>query len=510
MWVQPTSLRNRMLFCIGSVHLLAAVLVAWVSYLSLSSVVATAKDDQMQMLAASYAQSTSVPAMRNIAQPDLVARGIFVIQIWSSKGELISASVPDLPIPMQNASGFSLVRTGEADADEWRVYSGPFVASADPMDAQGLRVQVALSTEYLRQIVVDRAFKSVLPIALLLPLSFAALWLLVGFSSRSLRSVAMDVSRQDERNLSELSPTRVPDEIAPLVVAYNSLLARLRRAFSSQERFVQDAAHELRTPIAAVSLQLENLRCYVPPGEASEQFDQLEGGVARSAHLIEQLLRLSRQESETARPFDDGTCEVDVAAVLRESVGQLMGHADKRNIDVGFEGRIHVAVRASESDLRSIFDNLIGNAVRYSGEDGIVDVVLHDLDGHAVVDVIDSGPGIPAEYLDRAFDRFFRVPGTDASGSGLGLSIAQVAAERNGLHVELINRHQDGASSARDLAGLIARVHLPGKPTSAQSMKNGPSRFRRSRRSRQGAAHGGREGALVSAAVPAEDLGLHR
>lgn len=460
-----------MLAGMGAVHILAAVLVAWISYASLSSVLATAKDDQMQMLATSYSQSTSVPVMRDLSPADIVERGIFVIQIWSTQGRLLSTSLPDLKMPLQDSTGFTLVRTGPGDADEWRVYSSPpHAASADPADEQQVRVQVVLSTEYLRQIVIERAAKSVLPIALLMPLSFAVLWFLVWSSSRALRDVAMEVSRQDERNLSELSPARVPDEIAPLVVAYNTLLARLRQAFTSQGRFVQDAAHELRTPIAAISLQLENLRGYVPQGDASERFTQLEGGVARSRHLIEQLLRLSRQENETAPSSTEAIQEVDVASVLRESVGQLMAHADRRRIDVGFDGRIPASVRASVADLRSVFDNLIGNALRYAPEGGVVDVLLYDAGGHAVVDVIDNGPGIAPEYIDRAFDRFFRVPGTDASGSGLGLAIARVAAERNGLRVELINRGQ-GTS------GLVARVHLPARPANDGPPAQSPRRF---------------------------------
>lgn len=457
-WRKPTSLRDRMLIGMGAVHILAAVLVAWFSYASLSNVLATAKDDQMQMLATSYSQSTRVPVMRNLSATDLIKRGIFLIQIWSSDGVLLSSSVPDVQMPLQQTTGFKIVQTGPRPANEWRVFSSPArPVSTEPTDERQVRVQVVLSTEYLHQIVIDRAIKSMLPIALALPLSFAVLWFLVWSSSRSLHNVAMEVSRQDERNLTELSPTRVPDEIAPLVIAYNTLVARMRKAFTSQGRFVQDAAHELRTPITAISLQLENLRAYVPPGDASERFAQLEGGVARSRHLIEQLLRLSRQESEATLSSSEATDEIDVASVLRESIGQLMVHADRRHIDVGFDGPISAALRAPEAELRSVFDNLIGNAVRYAPERGIVDVRLYRADDHAVVDVIDNGPGIAPEFIDRAFDRFFRVPGNGASGSGLGLAIALVAAERNGLRLELVNR--DHGTS-----GLIARVHLPAQP----------------------------------------------
>ncbi len=116
--------------------------------------------------------------------------------------------------------------------------------------------------------------------------------------------------------------------------------------------------------------------------------------------------------------------------LLRESVSQLMVLADARRVDIGFEGSIAAVVSAPAAELRSVFDNLIDNALRYAPEGGVVDVKLHEVDGHAVVDVLDNGPGIPQAVIGRVFDRFFRVPGAVAGGSGLGLAIARTAAER--------------------------------------------------------------------------------
>ncbi|MCY1378481.1 Adaptive-response sensory-kinase SasA [compost metagenome] len=127
--------------------------------------------------------------------------------------------------------------------------------------------------------------------------------------------------------------------------------------------------------------------------------------------------------------------------------------ADARRIDVGFEGLTAAVVHAPAAELRSVFDNLIDNALRYAPEGGVVDVRLHRVDGQAVVDVLDNGPGIPPTELERVFDRFFRVPGAAVGGSGLGLAIARTAAERHGLRIELRNR-DDGP-------GLRARVVLP-------------------------------------------------
>ncbi|VTU20826.1 Sensor protein QseC [Variovorax sp. PBS-H4] len=448
-WYMPCSLRGKLLLWLVSLHLVAAGVAAWASYMSYGRMVHTFMDDQMQLLANSYAANDNAPVLQPQADESVFKWGAFVVQIWSPDGRLLASSWPRLAVPLQAAPGLRNVRTGADRDDDWRVYTAE--GGARPSQP---RVQIAQSGSFLRHEVAHRALFAALPIALLLPVSLAVLWLVVWLSSYSLHAVAREVAAQDERSLSQLSLARVPDEIAPLVSAFNSLLARLRDAFAAQRRFVQDAAHELRTPVAAIGLQLENLRAHVPAGDAAERFAQLEAGVTRAQHLIEQLLRLSRQESAAGA---SNAAPVDVDALLRESLGQLMVVADRRGIDVGFDGSVRPVVRAPAAELRSVFDNLIDNALRHSPEGGVVDVRLHEVQGRPVVDVVDNGPGIPPEFMPRVFDRFFRVPGTSAGGSGLGLAIARTAALRHGLRIALSNRSEHEGGST----GLVARVYLP-------------------------------------------------
>jgi two-component system OmpR family sensor kinase len=449
-WYRPCSLRGKLLLWLVSLHLIAAAAAGWVSYVSYGRMVHAFMDDQMQVLANSYAANDSVPALQPLSEQGVFKWGAFIVQIWSADGRLLASAWPRLAVPLQAEPGLHDVRTGAGRDDVWRVYTAaPGARAGQP------RVQIVQSGSFVHREAAHRALFAALPIALLLPVSLAILWLVVWVTSRSLHGVARDVAAQDERSLSELSLARVPDEIAPLVSAFNSLLARLREAFATQRRFVQDAAHELRTPVTAIGLQLENLRAHVPPGDATERFAQLEAGVTRAQHLIEQLLRLSRQESAVPAAAPE---RVDVAALLRESLGQLMVVADRRRIDVGFDGEVAPIVGAPAAELRSVFDNLIDNALRHTPEGGVVDVRLHEVEGRPVVDVVDNGPGIPPEFMARAFDRFFRVPGTSAGGSGLGLAIAKTAAARHGLRIALSNRSDDEKGGT----GLIARVYLPG------------------------------------------------
>ncbi|MGJ7502084.1 sensor histidine kinase [Variovorax sp. ZT5P49] len=449
-WWRPRSLRTQLLLWLITLHLGAAVLTAWFSFEAYGNLVHNALDDQMRLVAESYEGSDPQKLPHPMDGEAAFSRGTFIVQIWSADGHTLRAtSWPVLTVPLQPQPGFSDVNTGAHAGSDWRV----FTAKPGPRADQP-RVQVLQNEDYRRRRALRRAMFEGLPIALLLPLALLILWVIVSAASRSLRAVARDVASQDERSPTELSLARVPDEIAPLVGAFNNLLTRVRNAFATQRRFVQDAAHELRTPMAAIGLQIENLRAHVPAGEATERFNQLEAGVTRAQHLIEQLLHLSRQDAPQS--VGNARERVDIEVLLRESVSQLMVLADARRVDIGFEGSIAAVVFAPAAELRSVFDNLIDNALRYAPEGGVVDVKLHEVEGHAVVDVLDNGPGIPQAAIGRVFDRFFRVPGAVAGGSGLGLAIARTAAERHGLRIELRNRTGG--------PGLMARVHLPVQP----------------------------------------------
>jgi signal transduction histidine kinase len=228
------------------------------------------------------------------------------------------------------------------------------------------------------------------------------------------------------------------------------LLTRLRDAFASQRRFVQDAAHELRTPITAMTLQLENLKACAKDAETASQVAQFEAGLKRTKRLIEQLLRLARQE---APQKVDAAATVDLAQFLRDLISDLMPCADHRDIDLGLNLDIGATVRVNPHDLRSLLHNLLDNALRYTPEHGVVDVRLRAGSGRIVVEIVDGGPGIPPDLLPRVFDRFFRIEGSDTEGSGLGLAIAKHAAERNRIDLHLDNRIER--------SGLVARVTFP-------------------------------------------------
>ncbi|MDE2606265.1 MAG: two-component sensor histidine kinase [Burkholderiales bacterium] len=434
------SLRRALMLWLVPVFLVVGACSAAISYWSYSHMVGAFLDDQMQDLAEALT-SKAMPAPPQLNAERVLKKGSYVVQTYAADGALQASSWPQLRLPLQAGAGFHDV---SGDGERWRVYTLP----AHGADKQG--VQVLQSLDFRAKLAAERAGAAVAPFLLMLPLSMLVLWGVARAISRALQDIGRQAARQDEHNISELSVANVPQELTPLIASFNSLLRRLRDAFATQRRFVQDAAHELRTPIAAIGLQVENMRNDMNCPAAEQRFAHLEAGVRRAQRLVDQLLRLSKQESAGA----DGPAIVDLRAQLRESVNTLIGLADQRNIDLGLvssqQGNTPIPLACTASDLRSLLDNLIENALRYTPEGGVVDVRLLQDQGRVAVEVVDTGPGIPQDMLPRVFDRFFRVPGNGTNGSGLGLAIAKAAAQRAGLLLTLRNRE--------DRSGLIARV----------------------------------------------------
>jgi signal transduction histidine kinase len=440
------SLRKHLLVWLLPVFLVAAVIATVWTYYMFGNMVSMFMDNQMSVLADSHSVETLGPPTLRPLSEHHVEKGGLIVQIWDGQGSLLTTSYPALAVPLQATDGFNDLRIG---SERWRVYT---------MHTPGRTVQSIQNLEFRAMVINKQAFQTGLPIALLMPISAWILWFGACRAMSRLEALARAVAGQDENTIRELPTKDVPSEISPFVIAVNRLLTRLRDAFASQRRFVQDAAHELRTPITAMTLQLENLKACPMDAETAAQVSQFEAGLRRTKRLIEQLLRLARQE---APQKTDAASNVDLAPFLQELISDLMPCADHRDIDIGLNFDINANVRANPHELRSLLHNLLDNALRYTPEHGVVDVRLFADNGKVVVEIIDTGPGIPPDLLPRVYDRFFRIEGSDTEGSGLGLAIAKHAAERNRIDLHLDNRIER--------SGLVARVtftqSVPGQKT---------------------------------------------
>jgi two-component system, OmpR family, sensor kinase len=433
------SLRRALLLWLIPLFIVVGIASAAFAYFSHGRMVNEFMDTQMEQLGSSLTGQGSELMPPPMTEERVVQWGMYVVQVWDAQGRLLRSNWRQVDAPLQQGTGFADIT---ASGQSWRVYT----SSATP---GGGRIQVLQCGSFRHKLAAEQAIASVMPVLILLPLAIFVLWGVARGVSTAVQDIGRRAESQDFNNIQELPLDRVPVEIKPLVVSFNGLLTRLRESFETKRRFVQDAAHELRTPLTALSLQLENLRSELPAQSCQQSFAQLEGGVQRASRLVDQMLKMTRQESEGPEAHST----IDLHAQVRESIGALIALADQRNIDLGVSedaARADVHVKCAPGDLRSAIDNLIENALRYTPEGGVVDVRVGREGGRAFVEVIDTGPGIPAELMERVFDRFFRVPGSVARGSGLGLAIAQAAARRCGLKVVLRNR--------KDRSGLVARI----------------------------------------------------
>ncbi|MCB1954714.1 MAG: sensor histidine kinase N-terminal domain-containing protein [Rhodocyclaceae bacterium] len=362
-----------------------------------------------------------------------------VIQIWDSRGLKLYLSNPHSQLPSTAQLGYSDAVTDEG---RWRIFA---VALRDRV------VQVAQPMRVRSRVAASAAVRTLFPLFLMLPLLGGMIWYMVGRGLRPLDRLARGVAQRRPDALSPLPGEGVPSEARPLVDALNELLGRLDRALANQRAFVADAAHELRTPLTALQLQLQLTERASDEAERKEALLELRRGLQRSIHLVGQLLTLARQEPDSEGGMTP--VSVDLADLVGQALADHAAIADQRQIDLGADERAAgTRVEGDAGALRTLVGNLIDNAIRYTPAGGRVDVNVRRHDGVPVIEVADTGPGIPPAERARVFDRFYRRAGESQPGSGLGLAIVKAIADRHGARVEL---------DAAPAGGLLVRVVFP-------------------------------------------------
>jgi signal transduction histidine kinase len=370
----------------------------------------------------------------------------FVTVSWSADGRITDTSDPNFRPPFDPTPGW---RRLTINGEQWHVYT---LVQPDRSVVQAAQRVVSRS-----ELAVESASKMLVPLVLLTVLIGSLLVVALRRGLQPLDLAAQGVAARSASSLEPISQDEMPREIHPLVRAINGLMHKLSLAFATQRRFVADAAHELRSPVTALRLQLQILERAQGEAARSAAIGELRAGIARSQHLIEQLLDLSRLEPDAPRqPF----MPVALGALVRSAVGNLSVKAEHKGIDLGADVQADVVVPGDVHQLMVLLNNLIENALRYTPAGGVVDVWAGWLDGLPALRVSDSGPGIPEAERERVFDRFFRGEDAqrsdagDVSGSGLGLAIVRSAAERHGARVSL---HTPAAGQGLEVRVVFAR-----------------------------------------------------
>jgi two-component system OmpR family sensor kinase len=315
----------------------------------------------------------------------------------------------------------------------------------------GSRVAVSQSTDYRDETAQDSALRAVLPLAALIPCLMLLVGVLIRHSFRPVLLLAAQLDAKETDHLAKLPSEGMPKELLPFIASINRLLERISAMFDQQRRFIADAAHELRTPVTALSLQAENLDHLELPQGSRDRLSALKAGIRRMAHLLEQLLALAKYDAERA-PQGPRTAFDDIA---KEVVADFVPRAQARAVDLGFERIDQVFVDADGTALAVLVRNLVDNALCHTPDGGRVDIGLFRRSNHAVLRIEDGGPGIPEGELARVFEPFYRGGWSVGEGTGLGLSIVRRVAETLGASVVLEN------ILAPDRTGLRVNVWIP-------------------------------------------------
>ncbi|EFC89454.1 MAG: two-component sensor histidine kinase [Neisseria sp.] len=369
-------------------------------------------------------------------------------QIGSENHILIQTFGQEDTVPLSNTlgEGFHTIKGGVDDDDgddddEYRAYIH--------QTPQG-KIAVLQETEYRDDLAATAAYQSVLPLLIALPLMILLTVWITYRAMRPVKTLSASLGQRRSDDLSPLDGEGVPSEIQGFVTAINQLLQRTGENIRRQQRFIADAAHELRSPLTALSLQAERLTKLPQSDEAREQTGLILQSIQRNRHLLEQLLTHARaQGSETQRNLTDISLQAQFRRVLQE----LMPLALNKQQDIGVAVENDLRIRADDTEIYTLIKTFTDNAIRYTPAGGRIDIGFSETPTTLTIWVEDDGPGIPAAERSRVTDAFYRILGTEQQGTGLGLSIADAIAKRYGGKLIL-------ADSRNFAHGLLIQAEL--------------------------------------------------
>jgi two-component system sensor histidine kinase TctE len=305
-----------------------------------------------------------------------------------------------------------------------------------PQDQEHILIVVAETLNKRRTLASEILLGMLLPELLLVGLVGLLIWRGVARGLRPLVELQTEISNRSHRDLSPLPVQTAPGEVRELVSAMNDLLARLAVALSAQQRFITDAAHQLRTPLAGLRTQTEVALRQDDPDDVRRSLRQIDTATARTTHLVNQLLSLARAEPGANRLY--AAQPLDLTEIARVATTEWVPRAIDRNIDLGFDSATGPApIEGDPFLLNEMLGNLLDNAIRYTPAGGQVTVTVNPHDDAPHLSVEDNGPGIPVEERERVFERFHRLLGNGADGCGLGLAIVREIAIGHGATVRL-------------------------------------------------------------------------
>ena len=384
--------------------------------------------------------------VKNATNTESKITGLNTFQVWSHSNILLlrSKGAPVRPIADLKSSGLG---THLLNKVNWRT---------DVLHDYTKKYTIVVGQPSNGRHIIENKITedSIYILLITYPILGFLIWLIIGKALAPVRKIAYQLSHRKAAFLEPVNFNDVPSEIQPLVNELNSLFERLGESFEREKRFAGDAAHELRTPLAVMSAQTQVALRTDDKQELKESLEKLLNGVKRSSHVVHQLLTMSRMVPQASIHEPEA---MDLVQITQMTISDLIQPAIEKNIDLGMEAPKELKLIGNPTAIAILMRNLVDNAIRYSREGGKVNIILREKKiankSYVIINAIDTGPGIPKELRERVFERFFRVVGNKAQGSGLGLGIVR----------QIVKLHQGTIQlkDPKEHRGLDVEIKLP-------------------------------------------------
>jgi two-component system OmpR family sensor kinase len=417
------SLKTRLSYWISAAILSVAIIAASFTFSSAFEEAHELQDDVLQQMAVlfdHYSLTLNNGTLTPLSQDQLEFQ--VSVQLLGSNSASNALAQNTLALPSNLTDGFHTV---DLATQSWRVLVRTLSSTQ--------RIAIAQDTAIRDDIAFETALHTLMPLLVLIPLLLLLLGYILGKILGPISILAHEVDRQTEHDLQLIPTTQLPSEIVPFVEAINRLLSKNSQVIASQKRFIADAAHELRSPITALSLQAQRLQQTELTDDARQKLNALQAGIGRSIHLLEQLLSMARQQDNSVQQPQT----ISLKMVFVEVIEDLYPLAEAKEIDLGFSQDNDAELNANPVRLKTLIHNLIDNAIRYTPNGGKIDLSITKTDQYIEMTIKDTGPGIATDEAQKVFEPFYRVLGSNEYGSGLGLAIVASIVQQMDAKISL-------------------------------------------------------------------------
>jgi two-component system OmpR family sensor kinase len=412
------SLKTRLSYWISAAILSVAIIATTFTFVSAFEEAHELQDDVLQQMATLFDRYSLTPD-----DGELTPLALQQLEFQISLQQLgVTSTNTGLALPDDLNDGFHTI---DLQSQSWRVFVHTLSSTQ--------RIALAQDTAIRDEIAYETALHTLMPLLVLIPILLFLLNYIVDKILSPIRVLAHDIDSQTEPAAQLISTTQLPSEIVPFVEAINRLLSKNTQVIDSQKRFIADAAHELRSPMTALSLQAQRLEQTALTGDARQKLNALQAGINRSIHLLEQLLSMARQQDTSTQQQK----QVSLKALFVEVIEELYPLVEAKHIDLGFNQDNDAQLNGNPTRLKTLIHNLLDNAIRYTPNAGKIDLSIIETAHYIRLSIQDSGPGIAQEERLKVFEPFYRVLGSNEYGSGLGLAIVASIVQKMNASISL-------------------------------------------------------------------------